>query len=186
MPIKLVLLDRDGTLIIGPPAGQRYTLEPATVQLEPTAGEAVALLNRAGVSVAVVTNQRAVALGLLSPEELNRIHARIEGLLAARGARIDAWFVCPHDIGECNCRKPASGMVQDALSRFGIVAGEACIVGDSESDVVAGQALGLLAFRITEGQTAGRRAQTVLQAVQIAMETQLPADSASGTARGTR
>ena len=93
MTPRLVLLDRDGTLNRKAPEGA-YVTEPDSLQMLPGAGEAVRRLNDAGISVAVVTNQRCVALGLVTEEMLERIHARLQDDLAIAGAHIDAIYHC--------------------------------------------------------------------------------------------
>jgi D-glycero-D-manno-heptose 1,7-bisphosphate phosphatase len=134
--VRLVLVDRDGTLVDGSPRGRRYLERPEDVILLPRVRQAVARLNDEGISVAVVTNQRGIATGCLSTEDCDAVHARIAELLSP--ARIDDWFVCPHDVGACSCRKPAPGLVLAALARFQVAASQAVIVGNSESDVQAG------------------------------------------------
>ena len=141
-PLRLVLLDRDGTIVAGPPPGQRYLQHPQEVVLLPGARRAIARLNSLGIAVAVVTNQRGVATGALTRQDVDDIHARV-GELLAPVARIDAWFVCPHDEGQCECRKPAPGLVEAALAHFAVDPAEARIVGNAKSDLEAGAAAGV-------------------------------------------
>src|ERR1700752_1585931 len=96
---EAVLLDRDGTINVKAPEGD-YITAPGELELLPGAGRAIAMLNRAGVPVAVVTNQRGIALGRMTDQDLDLIHARLRELLAAEGAFVDAFFHCPHDIGQ--------------------------------------------------------------------------------------
>lgn len=168
-PIRLALLDRDGTLIAAPEPGHRYILRPDEARLAPGAVEAVGLLNRRGIPVAVVTNQRAVARGLLTSAQVDLIHERISALLAP--ARVDAWFVCPHDEGACGCRKPQPGLVADALARFGVAGPDACIVGDAQSDMLAGAALGLRCIHLggLEAGCVAEVAASLLDAVHLAL-----------------
>lgn len=140
--LRLVLLDRDGTIVAGPPPGQRYLQRPQEVVLMPGARRAIAQLNGRGIAVAVVTNQRGIATGVLTRQDVDDIHARVSELLAP-AARIDAWFVCPHDEGQCGCRKPAAGMVEAALALFAVDPAEARIVGNAQSDLEAGVAAGV-------------------------------------------
>ena len=152
----LVLLDRDGTLI----TETGYLREGEPFELVPGAGEAVARLNSAGIPVAVVTNQSAIARGWLTLGGLDRIHARLDRRLAADGARIDAWFACPHhpEIGgppwcrACDCRKPAPGLLLLAARRFD-VAPEACVVvGDAARDLEAAERAGMAALLVDTGK----------------------------------
>ena len=140
---RLALLDRDGTINVRSTAG-RYVVDTSEVALLPGAAEAVRLLNDAGVEVAVVTNQRGLATGELTRTGLDAVHAEIEAQLAGAGARVDGWYVCPHEAGGCRCRKPLPGLLLAALAdRPSVRPAEAVVVGDSETDVLAGLAAGV-------------------------------------------
>jgi D-glycero-D-manno-heptose 1,7-bisphosphate phosphatase len=135
--VRLVMLDRDGTINRKAPDGE-YVKDPSELDLLPGAAQAIARLNEAGVPVAVVTNQRGIALGRMTMDDLEAVHAELVERLADADARVDAMFVCPHERNECDCRKPAPGLLQAALRRFGAAPREAVMVGDSASDVEAG------------------------------------------------
>jgi len=76
------------------------------------------------------------------------IQARLEQLLAAEGAWLDAVYHCPHAIGTCGCRKPAAGMLLRAAAEHGFDLSSSIIVGDSDSDVMAGQSVGIRTIRL--------------------------------------
>lgn len=144
-----VFLDRDGTINVGAPPGE-YVTDPGSVELLPGAAEAIARLNRAGAEVVVVTNQRAVALGLAAAEQVDAVNQRLGHLLAASGSRLDAVYVCPHGEGTCGCRKPADGLLRQAFAERPHLHPERCaIVGDSAADTAAGTALGLTRIRLS-------------------------------------
>jgi D-glycero-D-manno-heptose 1,7-bisphosphate phosphatase len=147
MPYRLALLDRDGTINVGADPGE-YIETPDALALLPGAGEAIARLNRAGVAVAVVTNQRGVALGRMTLADLNAVHAALERALARSGARVDAFYACPHAADSCTCRKPRPGMLLDALRDFGVPAEDAVMIGDSDSDAEAGRRAGTATVRL--------------------------------------
>lgn len=115
--IEFVFLDRDGVLNQAARPGEYITSCDELIVL-PGVPEAVAALNRAGKKVIVVTNQRGVALGLYTLEELALIHAKLTDELASRGAHLDAIYFCPHNKGQCACRKPGTGMFEDAFRDF--------------------------------------------------------------------
>jgi D-glycero-D-manno-heptose 1,7-bisphosphate phosphatase len=141
MTPDLVLLDRDGTLNKPATAG-RYVVLAQDARLLPGAGEAVRLLNAANVPVVVVTNQRGLATGRLTNAELTDVHDALIKQLATCGAQVAGWYVCPHDIGVCDCRKPLPGLLLQALADRPGVAPERClIIGDAESDMLAAAAL---------------------------------------------
>lgn len=108
----------------------------------PGVPEAIAGLNRAGLRVVVVSNQRGIALGLYTAEDLEAIHAAFQRLLNAHGAHIDAFFICPHHHGQCNCRKPLPGLFEQAVARFpSISAATSVMIGDSLVDMEFGRRL---------------------------------------------
>jgi D-glycero-D-manno-heptose 1,7-bisphosphate phosphatase len=122
-------------------------------------------LNRAGWPVVVVTNQSAVGRGMLSEAELAAIHATLAELLAARGARLDAIYSCPHHPTEargaflcnCECRKPKPGLLLQAARELGLDLGRSWIVGDSERDLAAGAAVGARGVLVATGKGALER-----------------------------
>jgi D-glycero-D-manno-heptose 1,7-bisphosphate phosphatase len=143
-----VFLDRDGTINRGAPEGD-YIRSPGEVELLPGAAEAIRLLNELPAKVVVVTNQRGIALGLMSEEDLAAVNARLEALLAAEGAHLDAILHCPHGKGECECRKPGPGMFERAAREVpGVSLDGATMIGDSPLDIEAGNRLGLTTIRL--------------------------------------
>jgi D-glycero-D-manno-heptose 1,7-bisphosphate phosphatase len=135
-------LDRDGTINVKAPEGD-YIESPEDVRMLGGSAAAVRRLNDAGVPVFVVTNQRGIALGRMTEEDLARVTRRIADELAAEGARVDGWYHCPHDHDACECRKPGTAMVTRAAEEHGIAAPDrAVVVGDSPSDVEMGRRVG--------------------------------------------
>jgi D-glycero-D-manno-heptose 1,7-bisphosphate phosphatase len=145
----VAFLDRDGTINAKPPEGE-YIKRPDELRLLPGAAEAIRRLNDAGLRVIVVTNQRGIALGRMTEEDLEDVHRELAvRLRAAAEARVDAFFYCPHDRRQCTCRKPATGMFIQARERFpGISFAQSAMIGDSATDVEAGRALGMLTLRL--------------------------------------
>ena len=141
--VRYVFLDRDGVLNRKLPEGA-YVSDWAQFQWLPGAVEAVARMNRAGLTVIVVSNQRGIALGRVSVEQLDLLHDQVRSHLARQGARLDAIYYCPHDHGECNCRKPGTGLFEQAAKDFPQVdAANSVVIGDSLSDIQAGHRLGM-------------------------------------------
>lgn len=142
-----VFLDRDGTVLdeLG------YLADPDRVRLYPGAGAAIRRLNEAGLVVVVVTNQSGIARGLLDEDLLGRIHARLDEELLAAGARVDAYYHCPHhpDVGEppwrmdCDCRKPLPGMFLAAARDLGLDPPRSFAVGDAARDLEAARRAGV-------------------------------------------
>ena len=145
---RAVFLDRDGVINQSPPEGD-YITRWEDFHILPGVAEGIALLNRAGFSVIVVTNQRGVAKGLMSEADLQQMHERMTGDLARAGAKIDATFYCPHDIEpRCDCRKPAPGMLLSAARLHGIDLRASWMIGDSDNDVEAGLNAGCKTARV--------------------------------------
>jgi D-glycero-D-manno-heptose 1,7-bisphosphate phosphatase len=144
-PLRLttIFLDRDGVLNEKMPEGQ-YVSSLADFRVLPGVPEAIARLNDAGLRVIVVSNQRGIALGLYSAAEVDIIQSRFEDLLEGKGAHIDAFYICPHDRLECNCRKPLPGMFLQAQREFPeITAKTSMMIGDSMADIEFGKRLGM-------------------------------------------
>jgi D-glycero-D-manno-heptose 1,7-bisphosphate phosphatase len=147
--IAYVFLDRDGVLnrtLVG-----SYVVSWEQFEVLPGVEQAVAQLNRSGRKVIVVTNQRGIALGLHSEADLRALHDHLREHLAMHGAHLDAIYYCPHDNGECQCRKPQTGMFEQAFQDFpGASASNSVMVGDSLVDVEAASRLGMRSVFISD------------------------------------
>lgn len=146
---RAVFLDRDGVINRNAPEGQ-YVTSWEDFHILPGVVEGIALLNRAGFSVIVVTNQRCVAKGLITAADLEKMHQRMSEFLARAGATIHAIYYCPHETeSSCTCRKPAPGMLLDAARSRSIELRASWMIGDSETDVEAGKNAGCKTARLT-------------------------------------
>jgi D-glycero-D-manno-heptose 1,7-bisphosphate phosphatase len=140
---RTVFLDRDGILNQKMPEG-RYVTRWEEFRILPGAPEALRRLNQAGLRVIVVSNQRGIAKGLYTAEDVEAMHAKFQQLLRRHGARIDAFFICPHEQGQCNCRKPLPGLFDQAVAQFPqITPATSVMIGDSLSDIEFGRNLGM-------------------------------------------
>jgi D-glycero-D-manno-heptose 1,7-bisphosphate phosphatase len=118
----------------------------------PGVESAIASLNRAKCRVIVVTNQRGIALGRYSRLDVDVLHDKVQRYLATFGAHIDAFYVCPYDKGQCECRKPATGLFRQAARDFPEVsAANSLVIGDSLSDIEAGRSFGFRTMFIKRG-----------------------------------
>jgi D-glycero-D-manno-heptose 1,7-bisphosphate phosphatase len=154
--LRLVFLDRDGVVNRKPPE-DNYIVTWEQFEFLPNAPEAIARLNRAGVKVVVVTNQRGVALGRLTERDLMSIHQKMERVLQTYDAHIDGIFFCPHDGDVCGCRKPKPGLLLQALARFSeIQPANGVLIGDSLPDVEAGRSAGVKTI-LVRGDAAARK-----------------------------
>jgi D-glycero-D-manno-heptose 1,7-bisphosphate phosphatase len=154
--VRTVFLDRDGVVNQKMPEGQ-YVASREEFQLLPGVAEAISQLNRAGLKVILVSNQRGIALGLYSTEDVDAIHASLASSLQSHGAHLDGIYFCPHDKGECDCRKPLPGLFHQAVNDFpDIEAHSSVIIGDSLSDIEFGRRLGMLCVFV-EGDPSRRK-----------------------------
>jgi D-glycero-D-manno-heptose 1,7-bisphosphate phosphatase len=146
--LHTVFLDRDGVINRKLPEG-RFVTSAAEFEPLPGVPDAIARLNQAGLRVLVVSNQRGIALGLYTAADVLDIHAAFARDLAAHQAHVDAFYFCPHDKAQCDCRKPLPGLFHQALADFpDITAPSSAIVGDSWSDTEFGRRLGMFTIFI--------------------------------------
>jgi D-glycero-D-manno-heptose 1,7-bisphosphate phosphatase len=162
MSSRAAFLDRDGVINRKPP-GDGYVTRWEDMHFLPGVAESIALLNQAGFSVIVVSNQRCVAKGLVTPYTLDSMHRRMCERLAAAGAKIDAVYYCPHEKQPpCTCRKPAPGMLLAATREHQVDLTASWMIGDSEIDVEAGRNAGCKTVRLLGcNETAIGRADVV-------------------------
>ncbi len=138
-----MFLDRDGVVNEKVPEGH-YVTQWSDFKVLPGVIEAIGLLNRTGICVVVISNQRGIALGLYTAEDVRAIHASFQKMLQASGAHVDGFYFCPHDKGQCNCRKPLPGLFEMAVADFPeITAASSVMIGDSKSDIEFGRRLGM-------------------------------------------
>lgn len=154
-----VFLDRDGVIN----KEVSHLFDPAQMELIPGAAEAIRRLNQAGFLVIVVTNQPVVARGQCTLDMLRAIHNKMESLLGRERAWIDALYFCPHhpDKGfageipelkiDCDCRKPKTGMFENAMRDWNISLPGSYGIGDSRRDVIAAHRLGIGAIGVRTG-----------------------------------
>ena len=152
-------LDRDGTVCdeVG------YINHLDRLRVYPWAADAVRRLNQAEIPVIVVTNQSGVGRGYFTEDLVRQAHRKIAAQLAARGARVDAFYYCPHHPTaplkayrvNCRCRKPAPGMVEKATKRFRIDLKSSYVVGDSYRDMRLGFNIGARTALVMTGYGRG-------------------------------
>jgi D-glycero-D-manno-heptose 1,7-bisphosphate phosphatase len=169
---RAAFVDRDGTineLVPDPLTGQPESpLQVEDVALIPGAARALRRLAAGGWLLVGVSNQPAAAKGTVSPEQLAAVQARVLELLGADGARMDGFRICPHHpegvvpglAGPCDCRKPAPGMLIDAARELDIDLEHSWMIGDTDSDVLAGAAAGCRTVLIEQEASGHKRKGT--------------------------
>ncbi len=154
-----VFLDRDGTLNVSP---DHYLTSLDDFVPIPGAFEAVGRLCAAGWPVAVITNQGCLGKGLVTRDEVDRIHAECERLAAVHQGTFEGFYVCP-DPPEAptDRRKPKPGMLFEAASEQGYDLFRSYMIGDTERDLVAGRAAGTTPLLVLTGHGTDVRAKGV-------------------------
>ena len=174
---RAIFLDRDG--VINKYVGFLRRIDD--FELLDGAADAIKQINKSGYLAVVVTNQPVIARGEITVDELEEIHNKMETLLGAQGAYIDALYYCPHhpDKGfegeveelkiNCDCRKPKPGMLLAAAADFNIDLSNSWMIGDGKNDVDCGQAAGCRTVFIGEasdGCEPDMTAENLLAAVE--------------------
>ncbi len=145
---RYALLDRDGTLI----AERCYLANPEGVELLPGAVEGLQQMRRMGLGLIVITNQSGIAKGYFSQEQLAAIHARMLELLRQQGVELDGVYCCPHADGDgCDCRKPKTGLIEQAARQHRFRPQDGFMVGDKAIDVQCGRNVGARTVLVRTG-----------------------------------
>lgn len=155
---KAVFLDRDGT--VNEEVG--YMSDLSNFRVIPGVGPAIRKLNEAGFKVVVVTNQSGVARGYFAESFVHEAHVLLLEMLKRDEARIDALYYCPHHptagnsryTMNCVCRKPKTGLIENAVKEMGIDLTLSYMVGDKWSDIELGQRAGVHAVLVSTGYAA--------------------------------
>lgn len=150
-----IFLDRDGTII----EESDYLRHPSQIKFLDGSIDAIKSLNQSGLKTFIVSNQSAVARGILSEEDLAAIHDAILREIEKGGGKIDALYYCPHhpEFGagkyriDCGCRKPKTGMLEKAAAEHGVSLRESFVVGDKMTDVQTGVNCGARTILVMTG-----------------------------------
>ncbi len=142
---RAVFVDRDGT--VNPDL--RYLSDADRLEVYKGVGEATRLLHAHGYLVICVTNQSGIERGFYTVEDVERIHGRVNEILAREGGGVDAFYYCPHaPESGCRCRKPGTELFERAARSFSLDLAASAIIGDRSLDIEAGQRLGLLTILV--------------------------------------
>jgi len=180
---RIAFLDRDGVINRKLPEGA-FVSRWEDFDLLPGVAHAIARLNQAGFLVLVVSNQRGISLGKYTARDVSAIHQQLQSELNKNHAHIDAFYVCPHDNGQCDCRKPLPGLFLQAKAEFPQIEWDASlIIGDARADVQAGKALGMFTIFVNARgenqkpgwQEAAAQADMVVSSLPDAIEAVLDA-----------
>lgn len=146
---KWLIVDRDGTLI----EETHYLHRAEEVTLLPNAASGLALFERYGCGIIVITNQSGIGRGYCKDEDVRLVHGAISAAFNLKGVSIAAYFYCPHRPEDgCSCRKPKIGLVQKAMGDLNFSLGDIlCVIGDKECDVAFAQNIGVPSVLVMTG-----------------------------------
>lgn len=166
--IRVVFLDRDGVINKKAPPHE-YITSWKEFEFLPGAIDAIRDLSGSDYKIIIITNQRGIARGKMSFDDLSEIHSSMLEAIRKFGGRIDRIYFCPHDEG-CECRKPLPGMLDEAAKEFTIDFQKSWVVGDSESDIAAGKSRNCRTIFIGHDSKADYKAGDLRKAVDIIMK----------------
>ena len=156
---RAIFIDRDGTINVS----KGFISKADDLELIPGSIEAIKAINKSGALAIVITNQPVIARGECSFEELHNIHNKLKTLLGEKGAFVDDIFYCPHhpDKGfegevpelkfDCECRKPKTGMIDEAVEKYNIDLSKSYMVGDSTMDLETARNAGVKSVLVDTG-----------------------------------
>ena len=156
---RAIFIDRDGTINVS----KGFISKADDLELIPGTIDAIKAINKSGALAIVITNQPVIARGECSFEELHNIHNKLKTLLGEKGAFVDDIFYCPHhpDKGfegevpelkfDCECRKPKTGMIDEAVKKYNIDLSKSYMVGDSTMDLETARNAGIKSVLVDTG-----------------------------------
>ncbi|OVE75179.1 hypothetical protein BVX97_05690 [bacterium E08(2017)] len=165
---KCVFFDRDG-VVNERPDPARYVMGVDKFKILPEFLEVLKIVRDAGYTAVVITNQRCLALGVVSLDVMEDIHAKLDAVVCENvgdDVLLDV-KVCPHDNDDgCGCRKPKPGMILEAAEEHDIDLSQSWMIGDNDKDVEAGKAAGCRTIRVTYGKEPAIEADLTVESMQ--------------------
>jgi len=162
--LDTLFLDRDG--VINVKLDGRYVQNSDEFEFMPGAETAIAKLSKKFERILIVTNQQGIAKGIMSADDLNNLHQYM--LQQLESEVIEKIYYCPHLAAEnCSCRKPNPGMIQQAISDFSAIKIEnSYLVGDSDTDILAGEKMGLITVKVDNEYTLSKWCDELLSVIE--------------------
>lgn len=152
MSNRFILLDRDGTIIVD----KHYLHDPEEVELLPGALSGLKKMQAMGFGLAILTNQSGVGRGMYTHEDVHACNRRLVEMLADEGVTVAAVYYCPHAPEEgCECRKPATRLMEQAARDLGFNPSEAFMIGDKKADMGVGRNTGATTILVRTGKGTG-------------------------------
>jgi len=164
--LDTLFLDRDG--VINVKLDGQYVRNADEFEFMIGAETAISKLSKIFNRILIVTNQQGIAKGLMSDNDLGVLHEYMLFELKKNGGSIDKIYYCPHlSVESCNCRKPNPGMIQQAMIDFpDIKIEDSYLVGDSDTDILAGNKMGLITVKVDNEYTLSKWCDELLSIIQ--------------------
>jgi len=164
--LDTLFLDRDG--VVNVKLDGRYVQNADEFEFMPGAENAIAKLSIIFKRILIVTNQQGIAKGIMSANDLNTLHQYMLQQLKVKGGVIEKIYYCPHLAAEnCSCRKPNPGMIRQAIIDFPTIKiEESYLIGDSDSDIIAGDKMGLNTIKVDNEYTLSKWYDELLSVFQ--------------------
>jgi len=164
--LDTLFLDRDG--VVNVKLDGRYVQNADEFEFMPGAENAIAKLSIIFKRILIITNQQGIAKGIMSANDLNTLHQYMLQQLKVKGGVIEKIYYCPHLAAEnCSCRKPNPGMIQQAIIDFPTIKiEESYLIGDSDSDIIAGDKMGLNTIKVDNEYTLSKWYDELLSVFQ--------------------
>ena len=148
--MKLIILDQTGVIN---QSSDTFIKSPDEWIPIPGSLEAIARLTHSGYRIIIATNQSGIGRGLLDMATYNTINDKMYKAVNQAGGRIDAIFFCPHSsTDKCSCRKPATGLFDEIMQRYGVNLSNVPAIGDSLKDLQAAVAAGAIPILVLTGK----------------------------------
>ncbi len=162
---RALFVDRDGTIMID----KNFISDSDEIEFEPGSVEALRRAKAMGFKLVVLSNQSGVARGFFGLDTVERVNERFLSMLSAKGVQVDALNFCPHLADsavdefaiQCDCRKPAPAMAEEAARRLGINLRRSYVIGDKIDDLNLGRVIGARSFLVRTGH--GREQEQLLE-----------------------
>ena len=164
--LDTLFLDRDG--VINVKLDGQYVKNPDDFEFMIGAKAAISKLSKIFNRILIVTNQQGIEKGIMSDNDLCVLHEYMLFELKKNGGVVDKIYYCPHLAAEnCNCRKPNSGMIQQAIIDFPEIKIEnSYLIGDSDTDILAGNKMGLVTVKVDNEYTLSKWCDELFSVIQ--------------------
>ena len=164
--LDTLFLDRDGVVNVKLEA--RYVRNSNEFEFMQGALVAISKLSKLFKRILIVTNQQAIGKGIMTADDLNLLHSFMTSEIEKLNGKIDKIYFCPHlDTENCNCRKPNPGMINQAIADFPeIDCQNSYLIGDSDSDIEAGNRMKLNTVKVDNEYTLAKWTAELMSVIE--------------------